>query len=977
MNADLAVSVPMKGVSRTRFRDRLARYLAGRSLRFHVGLVLVGVIVGAVVLADWLPLADPYLPHRGFELKGPSWQFPLGTDEIGRDLLSRIVHGGRPTLTAAVIGVAVAALLGVPLGLASGLLGGPMDNLSGRLADATFALPTILIGVGLAAALGGGPLAVTLAIIIGSWPAFVRVARAGALQEKALPYVEALRSVGASRSRIIFRHILPNAIEPILVQVTVALAVAVLVESGLSFLGMGTQPPAPSWGGLLAESRRFLRAAPYYAVFPGIAISLLVIGINFIADELSGEARVSSAIRRARRRRLPTPRTPEAVLEIAGLAASFGGPSGRVPVLTGVDLLVRKGRVLGVVGESGSGKSVTMFTATGLNRRQDLQVEDGGVWLLGDELLGMPEPALRGLRGSRVGMIFQNPAAALNPIMPVGRQIAEALATHAPHATAAALAEATIGLLRQVQLPDPERIGRRYPHELSGGQRQRVVIAMAIANSPSLVIADEPTTALDVTVQAQVLDLLKLLSARPDSSLVIITHDLGVVAEMADDVAVMYYGRVVETGPVERIFASPAHPYTSGLLTSIPRLDRRVARFRAIPGAPPQPGEIRSGCAFVARCALSRGRAECRNLTPALRTLGEGIRSACHFAEELSGTALPLDIDEIPEAGAPAIAADATPLLAASAVEVTYGRPDRPGSLVAVRGVDLEVRRGAAIGIVGESGCGKSTLLRALMNLPAPTGGEVRFAGVPFARMGAAELRQARRDLQIVQQDPSTALDRRMSVLATVREPLEIHAIGTSAEREARARDYLERVGIGPDLVHRRPAALSGGQQQRVAIARALVLHPKVLLLDEAFSALDVSVRAQVLNLLSDLRRDFALTYVFVSHDLSVIRSVADEIAIMYLGRVVEQGSNAAIFERPAHPYTQALLSAVPVPDPAEARTKRRIILEGDPPNPSAPPSGCAFRNRCARARPVCADAVPALERRSPGGSLVACYFPD
>lgn len=955
---------------------RLWTYFRQRSARFYVGVLLVALIAGAIVFADLLPFSDPYFPYRGFELKGPSWQFPLGTDEIGRDLLARIVYGGRPTLASAFIGVLVAALIGVPLGLISGLIGGVFDNATGRLADATFALPTILVGVGLAAALGGGPLSVTIAIIVGSWPAFVRVARAGALQEKALPYVEALRSLGASHGRIVFRHILPNALGPILVQFTVAMAIAVLVESGLSFLGMGTQPPSPSWGGLLSDSRRFLRTAAYYAVFPGLAISMLVIGVNFIADELSGEALISSRVNRARRGALAHSSTANALLEVSNLKASFGGVHGRIPVLNGVELTLPKGEILGIVGESGSGKSVTMFTVTGLNRRQDIAVDSGTAWLLGDELLGMPEAALRGRRGMSIGMVFQNPAAALNPIKPIGWQITEALAAHGSHDRHGGLAARTIDLLRQVQLPDPETIGRRYPHELSGGQRQRVVIAMAVANAPALLIADEPTTALDVTVQAQVLDLLKRLSQRPDSSLAIITHDLGVVAEVADHVAVMYYGRVVETGPVDRIFAAPAHPYTRGLLASIPRLDHRVTRFRAIAGAPPRPGEIRQGCAFVDRCDLSHGRAECRSVAPPLRVLSDGSSSACHFAEELVGLP-PQDHAGHDIAFVPAEAAtDTTPLLVARGVAVTYRQRDGR-ELKAVRGVDLDVNRGTALGIVGESGCGKSSLLRALMNLPAPTAGRVAFDGANYGGMGRNALRQLRRNMQIVQQDPSTALDRRMRVIGIVREALDIYSIGSPAERDRRARDYLERVGIGDDLVHRRPSELSGGQQQRVAIARALVLHPRMLLLDEAFSALDVSVRAQVLNLLADLRQEFGLTYVFVSHDVSVIRSVADKIAIMYLGRVVELGSNAEVFGHPSHPYTQALLSAVPVPDPAAARGKRRIILKGEPPDPADPPSGCAFRTRCWKAQPACARAIPELIRPTSRGGEVACFFPD
>jgi len=616
-----------------------------------------------------------------------------------------------------------------------------------------------------------------------------------------------------------------------------------------------------------------------------------------------------------------------------------------------------------------------MYTALGLNRQQNIAVSAGGAWLHRRELTGMPEHELRAMRGGEVGMVFQNPATALNPIMTIGGQVAEAVRAHHPTLALADVAERVLVLLRQVQMPDPEGICLRYPHELSGGQRQRVVIAMAIANAPSLIVADEPTTALDVTVQAQVLDLFRQISARPNSSMVMITHDLGVVAETADRVAVMYYGRVVESGPVEDVFATPTHPYTRALLASIPRLERRIDAFRTIPGTPPRPGEIQSGCPFAPRCSHAAGRPLCTAQSPELRIVADGRRSACHFAEDFLDRPLDAEEAEAASEASPIAQTDTAPaLLSARGIVVRYG--SRQHAVTAVRGVDLALKTGRSLGIVGESGCGKSSLLRALIHLPAPQEGIVEIGGRDIAAMGAAERCQTLRDMQIVQQDPSTALDRRMSVLDTVREPLDIHRIGTLAEREAQARDYLSRVGIGPDLMHRRPAMLSGGQQQRVAIARALVLHPRVLLLDKAFSALDISVRAQVLNLLTELRKEFGLTYLFVSHDLSIIRSVADEIVIMYLGRIVEQGTNQEVFEHPQHPYTQALLAAIPVPDPRVRNRSKGTVLAGDPPDPARPPSGCAFRTRCPRAHPQCVETIPALERRNAEGGQVACLFP-
>ena len=395
--------------------------------------------------------------------------------------------------------------------------------------------------------------------------------------------------------------------------------------------------------------------------------------------------------------------------------------------------------------------------------------------------------------------------------MTVGRQISEALRAHAPGMARAAIGQRVVELLRQVQLPDPERMRDRYPHELSGGMRQRIVVAMAIANAPKLIIADEPTTALDVTVQAQVLQLLKEIGARPGSSLVLITHDFGVVAEATDRVAVMYYGRVVETGPVERLFARPGHPYTRDLLASIPRVDRRIDHFRAIAGAPPRPGEIRQGCAFADRCAQIRDRTICRDATPELRGIGAGRQSACHFAEELLAAVSP----EVPEQDAPRVVAPRgegeAPVLVARDLHVVYGAPGSKGAVAAVRGVDVVLREGGSLGIVGESGCGKSTLLRALLHLPPPRSGVVALDGTVLGDMDPARLRRARQQVQMVQQDPATALDRRMPVLAAVREALEIHGIGSRAGQEARAREYLSRVGIGPAFADRLPGMLSGG----------------------------------------------------------------------------------------------------------------------------------------------------------------------
>ncbi|MEY2740816.1 MAG: Glutathione import ATP-binding protein gsiA [Actinomycetota bacterium] len=671
-----------------------------------------------------------------------------------------------------------------------------------------------------------------------------------------------------------------------------------------------------------------------------------------------------------------------ALVEVRDLTVRFPSEAGTVEAVRGVSLDVRAGEVLGIVGESGSGKTVMSLSVIGL--LPDTATVSGSIRFGGRDLLALDDAEMSRLRGSEIAMVFQDPLSALNPVHTIGRQIAEALLIHQDIPREAA-AKRAVELLEVVGIPRPDERAQSYPHEFSGGMRQRVMIALAIANQPKVILADEPTTALDVTVQAQILDVLRTARDMTGAAVVLVTHDLGVVAGIADRVAIMYAGKVVEVGPVADVYAAPAMPYTIGLLGSIPRVDGAAGdRLASIPGAPPSPVALPPGCAFAPRCPAAEPR--CADAPPPLAPIAPDRAIACVRGPEIA--ALRRDgrlFVETPRHATRGAAADGV------AVEVRGLRKTFPllkgsvlrrrvGSVHAVDGVDLTLRAGRSLALVGESGCGKTTTLLEILNLVAPEAGTIAVLGRDVATLSPAERLQMRRDLQIVFQDPFASLDPRLPIGDAIAEPLRTFGVPRE-EQDARVHELLELVGLQREQASKYPSEFSGGQRQRIAIARALALHPKVLALDEPVSALDVSVRAGVLNLLAELQEKLSLSYLFVSHDLAVVQRVADDIAVMYLGGIVEAGPVAEVFARPRHPYTQALLSAVPIPDPAVERGRSRIILQGDLPSPASPPSGCRFHTRChvrATLAPDvaarCASERPAL---SPLGSgTVACHAP-
>jgi peptide/nickel transport system ATP-binding protein len=604
------------------------------------------------------------------------------------------------------------------------------------------------------------------------------------------------------------------------------------------------------------------------------------------------------------------------LLEVTDLEVTFPTNAEDVTAVRGVDFHIDSGEVLAIVGESGSGKSASAMAVIGL--LPPYAEVSGSVRLHGDELIGLGDQQMSHIRGSKIGTVFQDPMSALTPVYTVGDQIAEALRTHQHGLGKQAARVRAVELLELVGIAQPDRRARAFPHELSGGERQRVVIAIAIANDPDLIICDEPTTALDVTVQAQILDVLKTARDVTGAGVLIITHDLGVVAEFANRALVMYAGRAVEVAPVATLYTDRQMPYTAGLLGSVPRLDSpQGTRLVPIPGAPPSLTALTGGCPFAPRCPLVIE--QCRTAEPDLLPVGLMHTAACIRTDQVAGrTAAEIYGVSTAPPGV-ALEPDAPAVLRVTDLVKTYkltkGAVFRRqiGEVRAVDGISFELRRGRTLGIVGESGSGKSTTLHQILELTTPQGGSIEVLGRDVATLDRNSRREVRGDLQVVFQDPVASLDPRLPVFEVLAEPLT--ANGFDKKRvDDRVAELLDVVGLRREDASRYPAEFSGGQKQRIGIARALALQPKILALDEPVSALDVSIQAGIINLLLDLQRQFGLSYLFVSHDLSVVKHLAHRVAVMFGGSIVEQGDADDVFDHPQHEYTRRLLAAVPQP---------------------------------------------------------------
>jgi peptide/nickel transport system ATP-binding protein len=674
------------------------------------------------------------------------------------------------------------------------------------------------------------------------------------------------------------------------------------------------------------------------------------------------------------------------LLQIEDLRTEIRLRSATVHALDGVSLNVEAGECLGIVGESGSGKTMTALSVMQLLPPGG-HIVGGRITLGGQEISALSDDGMRRIRGNEVGMIFQDPMTSLNPTMTIGDQIAETVVLHrgADKKTSLARAVEVLGL---VGMPRPaERVGN-YPHQLSGGMRQRVMIAMALACEPKLLIADEPTTALDVTIQKQILELIDDLRRRLGMAVILVTHDLGVIAGRADRAAVMYAGKVMETTTTMRLFANPRHPYTEALFGALPeKAADESLRLYSIPGMPPDLTDPPKACRFAPRCRYAQDR--CRENDPPLE--GDSWEHAyrCFFPvgkANLADDEASLKGAEVTRArrarvedasqNGEAVLLKADHLVKNFAVTAGAVLQRKVGDVSAVADVSFSIRPGQTFGMVGESGCGKTTIGRLIAGLEKATGGSIVLDGEDLVQLSRRERRRRSPKVQLMFQDSYASMDPRMRVGPILREPLAIQGIGSRQEQRNQIAAILDEVGLPRAAVDRYPHEFSGGQRQRLGLARALILRPKLVIADEPVSALDVSIQAQILNLMLDLQRDLGLTYLFISHDLSVVRYLSDTIGVMYLGKLVEIGPADDVYYRPVHPYTRGLIDTVPVADPVVAQAREDKGVTGELPSAINPPSGCRFRTRCPRAQELCAEQEPPLRPFTEQGHQAACHFP-
>ena len=675
--------------------------------------------------------------------------------------------------------------------------------------------------------------------------------------------------------------------------------------------------------------------------------------------------------------------TGDPIMSVRDLRVSFNTEAGRVDAVRGVNFDLWRGRTLAIVGESGSGKSVTALSLIGL--LDDNARVSGSVRFAGEELVGKTDEEMAAFRGKSISMIFQDPLSALTPMFTIGEQLAEALLVHDPKMDKQAVHDRCVELLETVGITRPEERLDSYPHEFSGGMRQRVVIAIAIANNPDVIIADEPTTALDVTIQAQILDVLAVAQRETGAAVVLITHDLGVVAGTADDVLVMYAGRAVERASIDTVFERPSQPYTMGLLGAVPKPHvAATSRLVPIKGNPPSLAAIPSGCPFSPRCPMATE--ECHRVEPELEAFepSEGHLVSCLHQDKIRAEHLTFDKvypaleplppkwAEVPRDQRPVVL-EVTDLVKTFPVQGKGLIRRNKGTMTAVDHATFKIHEGETLALVGESGSGKSTTLTQIMELVKPESGTIKVLGKDIAEIkGSHERREMRRDLQVIFQDPFSSLSPRLPVGEIIGEAVREHNLVPKNEFD----DYIDQVmddcGLQPYHKTRYPHEFSGGQRQRICIARALALNPEFVVCDEPVSALDVSIQAQIINLLKSLQEKRNLTYLFISHDLSVVEHISDTVGVMYLGNLVEYGETDDIFAHPLHPYTKALFSAIPIPDPTVKR--ERVVLQGSIPSPANPPSGCKFHTRCPYATERCKTEAPKQREVEPG-HYVVCHL--
>ncbi|TDT33292.1 dipeptide ABC transporter ATP-binding protein [Naumannella halotolerans] len=838
----------------------LWRLLLARK-QFVVSLGVVVVLTLAVAAAGVLAPYPPLAQDLSATLDGPSAAHLLGTDDLGRDVLSRLLHGGQMTLLGVVQAMIVFLLVGTTLGLLSGMAGRLIDTIIMRAAELLLSVPAFIILLVLLSIVPGNMTVAMIALGILTSPLLIRVVRATTRSVRDELFIRGARTMGLTETQITVRHVLPRLAGPIIVQATVFAGVVIIAETGLGYLGFGVALPDPSWGNMVQTASQNIGRAPWLLVPTGGVIivtimSLMLLGDSVrdaVAERWSGQ--VSTLARRGRTQPSPVATASaaaqteaEAVLRVTDLSVVVDTSEGTTTLVDGVSFDLLAGETLCLVGESGSGKSVTSLALLGLSR--GTRVASGQILVGGRDIATESAEQVRVLRSRTFGYITQDPQPSLDPSMRVGDLLAQLVRLHQGVDRARARAEA-IALLERVRIPDPEAVARRYPHQLSGGMAQRIVIAAALSAEPQILIADEPTTALDVTVQAEILALLHDLCESDGSmALLLVTHDWGVVADIADRVIVMKDGRLVEAAGAEEIFTAPTNPYTQAMLASDPAKEGP---------RPPRPATA--------------------------------------------------------------------PLLSVRDLRIDYPGRDARGRVrttTAVDGVSLDLMRGRTLGLIGESGSGKSSVGNAIVGLVSPVAGQILLDGEDLVRVGPARRRELSQKVQIIFQDPYGSLNPVRTIGSMLSEPLRLAHRMSGREATARVNEALERVGLPASAASRFPSQFSGGQRQRIAIARALVLGPELIVCDEPVSALDLTIQDQVLRLLNELQDDLGIAYLFISHDLSVVRSFCDDVAVMYRGRIVEQGQTARVVNNPDHPYTRSLLDAAPIPDPAVQRGRSR-----------------------------------------------------
>ncbi|QEV20900.1 dipeptide ABC transporter ATP-binding protein [Streptomyces alboniger] len=994
----------------------------GAVRRHPAALTGSALLTGLALLACCGPLFYPW-DHTALDplalRRPPSGSHWFGTDGAGADVFAQVLRGTRRSLVVGVLTAILGTTVAVVIGTAAGYHGGRLDRVVLSCIGLFLVLPGFLLVAAVSPVIEETSwLLLVVFLTAFSWMITARVVRDSTRSLRERDFVRAARYLGVPGRTVIRRHAVPSLASFLIIDATLQAGSAVIAEAGLAYLGFGARPPEVSLGAVIATGTPNAMAYPWLFYFPVCCLLLLCLSLFLIGDGLRDALDPTSAGTKRRRgtsagtrhrRDAPAGGTPVAggrlraepptpsdppVLEVRDLHVSLPSPGGTVHAVRGVSLQVRPGEVLAVVGESGAGKSVTASAILGLLPEQaDVR---GSVLLNGQDLTALGEAGLCRIRGKELSIVFQDSHSSLTPVYSVGFQLAEALRVH-KRLTRTAARQRAVQLLGLVGIADPARRIDAYPHELSGGMRQRVAVAMAIAHGPSVIVADEPTTALDVTAQAQILDLLGRARTATGAAVVIITHDLAVVAGLADRIHVMYAGRFVEEGPVDDVYERPRMPYTIGLLGAVPRPETRHRILTPIEGSPPSPLRTPRGCPFVPRCPLAFDA--CGEEEPVLEVRdGVGHATACLRSAEFEqkhGPALTAALSTPSGPSVPSVYAPPPPRVERPVVlrmrRVSRHYPARrtssgragAGPVRAVDDVSLDIREGETLVLVGESGSGKTTLLRQVVEAPPQRGhaaGTVLVAGRDIRGASPGERRLLCREVQMVFQDPVAALDPRMTVADILTEPLATHGWTRDASTR-RAADLLNLVGLGAEHRDRFPAQLSGGQAQRVGIARALALRPRLLLLDEPVSALDVSAQAAVLNLLRRLRAELGLSCLLVAHDLAVAGYLADRVAVMHLGRVVETGDADTVLTRPGHPYTQVLLSAAPRPEPRLERNRPRLPLLGEPLGPMDIPTGCRFRGRCPRYAELPSEQRRRCESEDPLPSVqaaehtVACHF--